>query len=71
MKQLLEQNLFTIVYEVGGIGTFIYLSFFDGLVFNWWNWTLIFGTSFVMGAMWPFYWIHRLIFVNYLGWFGG
>ena len=71
MKKLLEQNLFAIVYEVGGIGTFIYLSFFDGLVFNWWNWTLIFGTSFAMGAMWPFYWIHRFIFVYWLGWFGG
>ena len=31
MKKFLQQNIFAIVYEVGGMGTFIYLAFFDDL----------------------------------------
>jgi hypothetical protein len=42
-------QIFTILYSLCGMGTFVYLSFFDGLVFTWWNWPLIFGTSFFLG----------------------
>ena len=27
-----------IAYEAGSLATFVYLLFFDGYVYTWWNW---------------------------------
>jgi hypothetical protein len=51
---------FTVLYSLCGMGTFVYLSFFDGLIFTWWNWPIIFGTSFFLGGIWPIYWTLNL-----------
>lgn len=46
-----------IVYLVGNIGTFIKLTFFDGYVYNGWNWLIAIPINEFLAAMWPIYWL--------------
>lgn len=50
-------NALTLAYVGGNIGTVIYLTFFDGYVYNWWNWLIAIPVNFVLGTMWPIYWL--------------
>ena len=49
-------NLLLGVYLVGNIATFGKLTFFDGYVYNWWNWIIVLPLNEVLAAMWPLYW---------------
>lgn len=52
MKQL---ALWTI-YGIGHVATFIFLTFFDGHHYNWWNWMLIVPINEFQATIWFIYW---------------
>ena len=54
-------SLASVVYGLGMLGTFIYLTFFDHYPYNWWNWFFILPIHAVLGALWPGYWLFRLL----------
>jgi hypothetical protein len=50
-------------YSLGSLATFIYLTFFDGLVYNAWNWLIAVPANAFLSGIWPLYWaILRPIF---------
>ena len=52
-----------LLYLVGNLATFVYLTFFDGYIYNWWNWAIALPCNFVLAAIWPVYWgILRWVF---------
>ncbi len=36
--------------------TFIYLTFFDGYVYNAWNWLIAIPANIFLSTIWPIYW---------------
>jgi hypothetical protein len=44
-------------WQIGGITTFVWLLFFDGNQYNWWNWALIAPISLFLSEIWPLYWL--------------
>jgi hypothetical protein len=38
------------------IATFIYLVFFDGYVYNSWNWVIAIPCDLFLAQIWPIYW---------------
>ena len=55
-KTIFGMDPFTFIY--GGICwiTFVYLMFFDGIVYNWWNWIIALVMSGILAGFWPIYW---------------
>lgn len=49
-------------YHLIGLGTLIYLMFFN-TDYNWWNWIFLIPLNFIIAEFWPVYWV----FV-WLGW---
>ena len=50
-------TLAVIAYELGGIATFIKLTFFDGYVYNAWNWLIAVPVNLFLSQIWPLYWL--------------
>ena len=48
--------LVLIVYEVIATITFVYLTFFDGYVYTWWNWLIALPCNGILAEIWPLYW---------------
>jgi len=44
------------VYLALDLFTFIYLMFFDGYVYNAWNWIFALGINAFLAQIWPIYW---------------
>lgn len=51
MKALLLAGYFLV-----DLATFVYLTFFDGTVYNWWNWLIIVPLNAFLATIWPIYW---------------
>lgn len=49
-------NLAGLIYSVGWIATFIFLTFFDGYVYNAWNWLIAIPVNAFLASIWPIYW---------------
>lgn len=45
-----------LIYEAVVAGTFVYLTFFDGYVYNGWNWIIAVPVNGFLSAIWPIYW---------------
>ena len=45
-----------VVWQIGSIATFVYLTFFDGYVYTWWNWIIVLPINLFLGEIWPIYW---------------
>ena len=45
-----------IAYWIIDAGTFVYLTFFDGYVYTWWNWIIAIPVNIFLSTIWPFYW---------------
>lgn len=50
------QRLLGVVYLLGGLPTFLYLTFFDGYNYTAWNWLVAIPANFVLSWLWPLYW---------------
>lgn len=46
-----------IVYLIGSFVTGVYLTFFDGYPYTWWNWLIVVPLNFFLGSIWPIYWL--------------
>lgn len=44
-------------YQVGALATFGKLTFFDGYVYNWWNWLIAVPANLFLAEIWPIYWL--------------
>ncbi|MBX3596019.1 MAG: hypothetical protein KF874_00470 [Rhizobiaceae bacterium] len=44
------------VFVAGDVATFIYLTFFDGFTYNWWNWLFVIPINIFLSTIWPIYW---------------
>ncbi len=49
--------IFIMVYLIGDTITFIYLIFFDGYIYNWWNWIIAVPINVFLSNIWPIYWL--------------
>lgn len=45
-----------LAYQVVGIFTFVYLTLFDGYVYNAWNWIVAVPVNAFLAEIWPLYW---------------
>ena len=36
--------------------TFVYLTFFDGYIYNAWNWVIAIPVNIFLSTIWPIYW---------------
>ncbi|MCC5872978.1 MAG: hypothetical protein JJU22_11325 [Gammaproteobacteria bacterium] len=45
------------IYAGGWIATLVYLMFFDGFQYNWWNWVIVIPINFFLASIWPVYWL--------------
>jgi hypothetical protein len=45
-----------VVWQVGSVATFFYLTFFDDFEYNWWNWLIAIPANVFLGEIWPIYW---------------
>lgn len=43
-------------YVIGDFATFVYLTFFDGYAYTWWNWLIAVPVNFFLSQIWPIYW---------------
>lgn len=49
---------FAIIYQVGAIATWVFLTFFDGKGYEeWWQWVIAAGLNAAISEFWPVYWI--------------
>lgn len=46
-----------IAYEAVAIATFFKLTFFDGYVYNAWNWVIAIPVNALLSHIWPIYWL--------------
>lgn len=44
-------------WHLAGFATFVYLTFFDGYVYTWWNWLIAIPVNLFLGEIWPIYWL--------------
>jgi hypothetical protein len=45
-----------ILYEIVGWSTFVFLTFFDGYKYNYWNWAIAIPINLFLSQIWPIYW---------------
>lgn len=45
-----------IISVIASLGTFTYLTFFDGYIYNAWNWLIALPVNAFLSAIWPIYW---------------
>lgn len=52
-----------IIFLFADLATFIFLTFFDGYIYTWWNWIIAIPCNVFLSTIWPIYWgILRWIF---------
>jgi len=49
------------VWLAGGLATLVYQLFFAGFVYTAWNWVLAIPLDVFLSAIWPIYWLLKLI----------
>jgi hypothetical protein len=52
----LLQRVLLIVYAIGDLATFLYLTFFDGYAYTAWNWIIAVPVNVFLATIWPLYW---------------
>lgn len=45
------------IWQIGSVATFAKLSFFDGYIFNGWNWLIAIPVNIFLAEIWPVYWL--------------
>ncbi len=52
----MREAILFFLYPAGSLGTAIYLTFFNGDTYNWWNWLILVPINLFLGSIWPIYW---------------
>lgn len=55
IKSVFSNHLALLYFAPMG-GTFIYLTFFDGYAYTWWNWIIVIPLNGFLSGIWPIYW---------------
>lgn len=50
------RSLVLAAYVLGDLATLVYLIFFDGTKYTWWNWLIIVPVDVFLATIWPIYW---------------
>jgi hypothetical protein len=50
------KNVLIWIYLSVDLATFIYLTLFDGYVYNAWNWLIAVPVNILLSTIWPIYW---------------
>ncbi len=50
-------NIGGVLYALPIIPTFIYLTWFDGYVYTWFNWIIALPVNMFLAIFWPGYWL--------------
>ena len=50
------ERLLVSIYILGDLGTFVYLTLFDGYIYNAWNWVIAVPVNIFLSLIWPAYW---------------
>jgi hypothetical protein len=45
-----------VFWQIGSVCTFVFLTFFDGYVYNGWNWLIAVPVNAFVAEIWPIYW---------------
>lgn len=56
ISSLIKENVFAALYIACDLATLVYLTFFDNVVYTWWNWIIIFPLNCFLATIWPIYW---------------
>jgi len=56
MKDSSGEKIIGNLYLAGFFGTFIYLTFFDGYIYNAWNWIIAIPLNLIVSGIFPIYW---------------
>lgn len=56
MSDAKGENFIATFYGIGFVGTFVYLTFFDGYVYNAWNWLIAIPVNVFLSGIFPIYW---------------
>ena len=51
------QKLLVGLYITGDVATLLYLTFFDGYDYTWWNWIIVVPINVFLATIWPIYWV--------------
>jgi hypothetical protein len=46
-----------VMYHIGTVITFMYLSFFKDYGYTWWNWIFVVPINLFLAEIWPIYWV--------------
>jgi len=49
-------NFLGIIYTLGSFINFIYITFFDGYIYTWWNFVIAIPVNILLSTIWPIYW---------------
>ena len=55
MSSKLKVALFW-AWQLASVATFIKLTFFDDVNYNWWNWIIMIPLNLFLAEIWPIYW---------------
>lgn len=55
VEKIMKMTLF-VIYQLLSAFTFIYLTFFDGYIYTWWNWMIAIPVNVFLAEIWPIYW---------------
>jgi hypothetical protein len=52
-----RSHIFIWIWQIGSLATFVYLAFFDGFRYNYWNWIIAIPVNMFLAEIWPVYWL--------------
>lgn len=52
----MHKNVLPYIYVISYLATFIYLTFFDGYEYTWFNWVVAIPVNIFLSTIWPIYW---------------
>ncbi|MBJ7535270.1 hypothetical protein JDN40_14255 [Rhodomicrobium vannielii ATCC 17100] len=56
-RQNIALILLLALEAIGSVATFVFLTFFDGYIYNTWNWLIAIPVNSFLSFIWPIYWL--------------
>lgn len=53
----MKDGFFVFTYTIVGWVTLVYLTFFDGFEYTFWNWVIAIPVNIFLASIWPIYWV--------------
>jgi len=52
---------YILLWQLPALATFIYLTFYDGYIYNSWNWIIAIPINMFLAEIYPMYWLLKFI----------